>query len=192
MALTQKQIRFLAKHAQDIADDINFKLNRVRENMAEKLFMESVNKFYSSYTPHLYRRKKDLKNAYKITTKKDGTFIFDVDSTYMKKQHRAENEFIFENSFMEGYHGGAKTIDDDKIPEWGKHPNPGIPYYRKPVPSQCDEGQIPYSKWGKKAKKTDPPYEYLANKWNKWIRDEYEDEKRKILIKVIKQYLNEA
>ena len=111
--------------------------NEPRKIMAkyDKLFFSEgemavkrvVDLFYEDYTPNIYNRKEDLYNTFKLILIEPGVWDWDFSHTYMKYKHGnkkkpVSNEYIYENSFVNGYHGGA--ID-------GKfHPNPGEPWWK--------------------------------------------------------------
>ena len=123
---------------------------RVEDEFTEVCETE-ITKFYSSYTPRSYARYGDLYNTYKIKINKyTGEFIVHFDSTYMQYPHRADNETIFENSFMRGYHGGAIDGNNPNFP----HPSPGTPYWKDPFIT-WDRG---FQGWLEPAAQSSPPY----------------------------------
>lgn len=86
--------------------------------------VSAIDKFYEDYEPHSYDRTFDLYNTYRIKVTEDEWNI-DFDPSWMENWHRVDDEdpeYIFENSFIHGWHGGA-------IAGMG-HPNPGTPYWR--------------------------------------------------------------
>ena len=121
-----------------------------KENTAERTeeFDEAVRqivaRFYASYEPKFYNRQRSLYTTFKV---KPDYSQFDVDVEFepgfMEGSHRTTNEYIFENTFVEGFHGGSRYGDD--------HPDPGTPYWRKPVPY--------YSEWSRPASQSFSPYQ---------------------------------
>lgn len=123
---------------------------------AEELYLVGDNvitEWYSTYDPIFYNRSGSLYNAFKIDIGKDNGNI-EFDSSLM-----GGNDIIFENSFMNGYHGGA-------IKGPG-HPNPGIPYWRTPI--QPIERR--FKEWGRPALRSFSPYYRMISKMNKKIKE---------------------
>lgn len=113
-----------------------------------------VAKWYASYHAYYYRSKESLFDAFKVIL--HGTdYSVEFDYTFMNT-HGEIDEYIFENSFIQGYHGGA---DKDKN---GKHPHPGIPYWRTPFPT--------FKSWGRPALRSFSPYNQMVAKMNKTIK----------------------
>ena len=98
-----------------------------------------ITEFYDSYEPEYYDRDYTLYNAFKI---KHGNGWVDWKLTsggLDSPRHRASQELIFNYMIERGWHGGSPYIKKRKEDLWGKHPNPGEPYYRT------------YYNWGKPA-----------------------------------------
>ena len=135
------------------------KMNEVYpKRYAEELYLigdDVITRWYSQYDPILYDRSGSLYNAFKVNL--NGTdYSVDFDASFLG------NEIIFENSFMQGYHGGAYK---------GKyHPHPGIPYWRTPIPQ--------FTEWGRPAKRSFSPYTKMVLEMNKKIK-EIDNEKQK-------------
>ena len=107
-----------------IKDYLETKYNkRVKFNL-ELMLENAVRAFYDSYSPNSYDRQEDLLNAAKITVEPDEPWSIETGAEYMHGGHRAGNDYIYVNSFEQGYHGGA--VDG---PE---HPSPGTPWWRIP------------------------------------------------------------
>ena len=92
----------------------------VRENL-EYIGRTAVDMFYEDYQPRKYQRNFDLYNAYKIRVN-DTVWEITTDAKYMIHTHEAGNEYIFWNSFENGFHGGAVSGP--------QHPNPGEPWWK--------------------------------------------------------------
>lgn len=118
----------------------------------DEMFVYSIDKFYKGYKPLYYRRKKTLYSMYKITKGKKRV-SWDFSGDYAPEVHRVSNEYIYNIAFEQGYHGGANSIDSSKEEQWGKHPSPGTPYWRTPIPKP---GNTPWIKWSRPAFKRVP------------------------------------
>lgn len=110
--------------------------------------------WYKSYDPVFYRRHQSLKHAYRVVL--NGTdYEVQFGPELMTESHDVSNEYIYENSFIEGYHGGAR--------EGVGHPNPGIPYWRAPYPA--------LSLWGRPAKRSASPYYRMRHEMENKIKE---------------------
>lgn len=80
----------------------------------------------------------------------------------------ALKEALFQQAFMEGWHGGAKKINEAKADRWGQHPSTGTPYYRAPGLIRSTNGGMVwhrFGKWGARAKRSSvAPYNYFVSK----------------------------
>ena len=146
------------------------KLDKMEEKYSKRLDKELkevgksvIDDWYSDFIPNSYHRINSLYKAFKVTVR-DGHFSVDFSARYMLAyHHRVKNSYIFQNSFMEGWHGGANDGPD--------HPFPGIPMYREPAPY--------YTLWSYVAEHSDPPYEAMVKKMNyviSEISDDYDKE----------------
>lgn len=114
----------------------------------EDVGRDVISKWYASYEPIIYKRQLRLTKAFRVTL--DGTkYDVEFDSSFI-----GGNEYIFENSFMQGYHGGAISGEG--------HPSPGIPYWRTPIPR--------FSEWGRPALRSFSPYHRMISEMNKTIK----------------------
>lgn len=161
-------------------------LARDWENMAYKTVDKAVKdlnkigrlqvwKWYKSYSPKIYHRKRTLYFGFKVTGGNGELEIY-FGSDMMYHVHfvdKYDPTYIFENSFMGGFHGGAISGEN--------HPNPGIPYWRTPPPD--------YPYWSVPAKHDESPYlrinaafdEYEA-KISKRLADKFD---KKIYLKLL-------
>ena len=100
----------------------------IRENL-EYIARTAVDMFYEDYMPRMYRRTYDLYNAYKIRVN-DKVWEVETNPDFMKNTHGGKNkvksDYIFQNSFVNGYHGGS-TYGTDLYGT--PHPQPGTPYW---------------------------------------------------------------
>lgn len=153
------------KKAKVKIEEMNKRYPKKYKEELEMIGDDVITQWYSTYDPIFYNRSGDLYDAFRVNL--DGVnYRVDFDSSLMDG-----NEYIFENSFMKGYHGGAISGDG--------HPNPGIPYWRTPHPW--------YYEWGRPAFRSFSPYNRMINLMNKKIRKldkEKQDEFDKIIEKV--------
>lgn len=135
-----------------------------------KIARLEVWKWYKSYTPYEYTRKRTLYYAFKITGE-NGIINIHFGPELMYPVHRVDKRdpsYIYENSFVLGFHGGAIDGPD--------HPQPGIPYWRTPAPD--------YPFWSYKAAHHTSPIDRI----NKAI-DDYEIKLRNQITNEFKQKL---
>lgn len=74
----------------------------------EKAAKESTEYFYNTYDPTYYDRLYDINNTYIPVNSKSGagrTVGVIFSSGYMRIQHNASHDFLFNNSWVNGYHG---------------------------------------------------------------------------------------
>ena len=146
----------------------------------EEVCLSVVDDWYSDYIPNSYRRKKNgLRKAYKVKVK-GGEYSVDFSAGYMREKHRVSNEYIFENSFMKGWHGGA-----DKANKGPVHPYPGTPMYREPWPY--------YTRWSYVAEWSEPPYEVMNERIDETVEkigEDYDTEFEKDILSKIQASLN--
>lgn len=173
-------------------------LKESRENL-KYIVQTAIDRFYEDYEPHFYGRAFDLYHVYKINVDENGWNI-DFSPDFMKAYHRVSHEYIFENSFINGYHGGATS-------GYG-HPDPGTPYWRNPSHKTIMDlnslrsasyeiyffkkgddkwlrpaikSPSPYNEIRYKAKDyMDLAYEKYMNEYNARMNDFYSDVKRKL------------
>ena len=116
------------------------------------LFRSAVGRFYDAYEPQKYVRTHSLYNLLQLPTDDRGLVEYGdtMDLIDRSKIHRDRQggDSLFDTVFMEGWHGGAKYISPDKEDAWGKHPEPGIPYWRKKGRGHR------YGSWGRRAVRT--------------------------------------
>ena len=148
-----------------------FKLDMVSD--LDYICRTIVDDFYSDYMPKgsdpiYYVRKYDLYNAYKIIID-DDTWEVDEDWKYMH-EHGKWNEYIYDLSFVRGYHGGAISGDG--------HPDPGIPYWRNPFPT--------FNNWGRPAAVSQSPYYRMEEEANRYF-EKMDAEFEKTIMKPLEQ-----
>ena len=165
MAKTKEQLFDSAiKEWREMADRYS---KRAAERM-NKIGRLEVWRWYKSYSPFYYKRKRTLYYGFKVTGG-NGVVTTIFSSKDMYKIHfvdQIDPNYIFHNSFIEGYHGGAR----DGI----GHPMPGVPYYRTPYPDFTD--------WSRPAVRTESPFERINKAF-----DEYVDETKERMFKEFKR-----
>lgn len=150
-----RQVKQLQEDLKEVKDDIPKIKKEVAKEIAAQLyhdldyiFVTCIDKFYADYDPVFYRREGSLYSTYKLTNK-NGVISWNFGAQYMPKaykhSHRVSNQYIYDQMFLKGYHGGAHTIAEDKIDEWGEHPKDGTPWYRTPPPIK--KGIPSYTDW---------------------------------------------
>ena len=139
-----------------------------------KIFKDAVTDFYEAYTPTSYKRRGDTNTEtgglYELLEIKSNSFGVPLMSLYSSSFDGVEDEVVnpmkmhpdrhgenslYQTVFIEGWHGGAKGIAQSKVRKWGKHPDPGTPYYRKHV---YKKGVfVRFGAWGDRAEPSTPP-----------------------------------
>ncbi len=175
--LYEKSLQKLQNMKPKYLEKIKKELNEVGKSV--------INDWYKEYSPNIYKRLGSLYKAFRVQVKKDGSYSVSFSSSYMKafhhitnKKHPIDNEYIFQNSFMEGWHGGA-----DK----GKnHPFPGYPMYREPYPY--------FTRWYYIAEQSFSPYERMVDEMKaklEEIENEYDEEFQKEILNKIKKKISQ-
>lgn len=169
-------------------------LGKAQEEAYKEAFYSVIDKFYYNYEPSRYGRHFALYRAWETHFDDDGliagTTASGTDGWYIDFQNFISRNlygelttpmreggsdtasYLFEQAFSEGWHGGAKTINDptyggEPAETWGYHPSPGTPYYRKPgwvTYSDGERKRHQYAKWGRRAKKMSTPPKTLLEK----------------------------
>lgn len=130
-------IRDAMNALRSIDDELNAKYNPKVERKLKYIGNDAVTQFYDSYEPRIYDRSESLFKAYKPIVNED-EWALDVDASYIPSSYHGEkNDYIFQNSFLEGFHGGDRNGDN--------HPNPGEPWWKTPYPI-FDHWYIPAAK----------------------------------------------
>lgn len=105
-----------------IIRQVGDKYNNIVYDKLSGIAEDAVDEFYKHDVKYKNRRY-DLYNAYKINATDDNWSI-DLGPEFMQYEHHQSNEFIYENSFVQGYHGGSFGEDD--------YSEVDIPFYRGP------------------------------------------------------------
>ena len=146
-----------------LLDDLVKKYVNIAKDQLNDKYRSIISEWYAdiyldSKDPHMYKRNGSLVHAFRVTVKQYDISV-EYDSQFMSNYtHRVSNDYIFENSFIEGYHGGARY--NNKTPDQYPHPNPGVPYWKQ-------YGN--YHEWGAPATRSFSPYERMEEAFPKII-----------------------
>lgn len=149
-----------------------------REKITEG-FNSAVDRFYGDYSPSYVRRGDvntqtgGLYAAFTYLTDTEGWVQYNsiedfydganMDISFSPKRQYSTNtpalrEYLFNQAFVQGWHGGADKIDGAKALMWGAHPASGTPYYRQPGFARSKDGSRrvwhKWGSWGQKAFKS--------------------------------------
>lgn len=156
MAFRRRDIEALIKATEKAikgVENINKKYPEKYKDVAYLTCDSIITKWYDSYSPIFYEpyRRGSLYKMFKVEL--DGrNLIVDIDGEGLDGLSR----YLYELTFMEGYHGGAKNgtikIKNEKgdVIKEIPHPSPKVPYWKTPFPY--------YTNWGRPAIKTFSPY----------------------------------
>ena len=172
-----KDINSFLNSQEAIKRDVRHQIAQYVYKDVQEIFKQGVDEFYNAYKPKFYKRTKSLYDAYNIYISNQG-IDWDAGGHLMSASHRADNGFIYELAFNQGYHGGALGSEAGIL-------------WRTPHPIHAKRIGIPaYSEWGSAAIQSESPSDYI---WN--ALDEYEnsgiinDYANIVVPFVIKQYL---
>ena len=122
-----------------------------------------ITDFYSSYEPHLYRRKGSLKDVFKVTMSKDHVLTYEFSEDFLSASHSASNDYIYDIAFIKGWHGGASKTEY----QWSPVDNQDL-YYRAPAPGK---GVRAYTRWGRVAERTESPRDRMVEEMDASIEE---------------------
>lgn len=136
----------LEKELNVIVNDMNKEITEAINKYQKERIMEFkesfenikdsvIREWYGSYEQKQYKRKESLYAIPRFEfDEKTNMGRITYSPSYMTEIHRVSNEYIFENSFVYGFHGGADDFKGDPKPFYeAPHPDPGTPYWRKPM-----------------------------------------------------------
>lgn len=125
--------------------------------------------WYTSYNPRrrFYNSQEGLYHAYKI--EQDGIDVsISFDSSYIEEagfSYHQKTEIIYQNAFIEGYHGGSGTKDDPNNLRWRTPPYP-----------DKNTGIAPWSRWSERTvARSNSPWKKISKKAYKML-NEYDEE----------------
>lgn len=137
----------------------------------ESIFNAAINAFYNAYSPKVYERTGGLYNLLNMSMNEKGLVDYDsaIDLIDPNNMHpdRSGGDSLFETVFIQGWHGGARSIDSGKSAIWGTHPNTGDAYYRtRGLVTYPDTGvrkMHRFGKWGKIAYRSESPFQIFSS-----------------------------
>lgn len=142
-------LKFLKKNANKMAQEINELLAKDQLYHAKEICISAVDAFYGAYTPLAYQRKYSLYDAFDVGIRNSDTFTFQIGDEMMSAHHQP-NEYVFDVTFMNGYHGG--------------------PIWRTPIPY--------YTEILGPAMKSESPWSNIITNWTNYLHGEYQTNKR--------------
>ncbi len=170
--LADKTLELMGAETEAAMEEAYVEFGEYQKEEITKIFNRAVEEFYNAYTPTTYDRQNGLYDLLDIKTNDRGMVIANgpnYDELYNPDRldsHRSSADNLYQTVFQEGWHGGAKTIDDGKTDIWGRHPSPGVAYYRKPgwvkYPGNEKKEWHRYGKWGRRAVRTEAPYYMIS------------------------------
>lgn len=163
--------------ANKIAERANYIAAREFYNKVIHFREVAVSAFYRSYRPKYYDRTYSLRYMiYPNIINNMFSFEIGPDVPIYTGWHRVNADYIYENTFKQGYHGGAINGPE--------HPRPGVPTWRWPYPE--------YTRWGRKALKGPSIYNIFMELWNNYITgDQLATLFQKAIQEAINKYQNE-
>lgn len=170
-SMLAQKIKIIDKALSDI-DKLQSKYDKKFVDDLNDIGRQIITDFYSSYEPHLYRRKGSLKNVFKVTMTKDHVLTYEFDASFMTEGHRVENEYIYDIAFIKGWHGGAPKTDY----QWSPVDSQTL-YYRAPAPGH---GEKAYTRWGRVAERTDSPRDRMVEEMNESIEKNINDMQKQL------------
>lgn len=204
------------KKLQYYSDKFDKEMEKVRLEFAEiarkaffDVFNSAIEEWYDAYDPNVYDRKHSLYQIpyFEIDASDPDDIVArfgDDDPHRITRYHRVSDEYIYINSYLRGWHGGADMLGSDPAPGYEEpHPRPrtgafgignetGVPYWR--WPTKPKNGFIRWQIWyPTPAVRTESP-DLIANRnWPpvaKQIEEEYEKREEEVFRKYYKMYID--
>lgn len=119
----------------------------------EKVYKQSVENFYNSYSPHYYARSGDLYNLLEVDTSNRSYNIILHDEKLEPSNDGISSSSLYDIVVEGGWHGGA--------PSGPNHPSPGTPYWRAPPPY--------YTHWYTPAAESTSIFESFQEKYDTYL-----------------------
>ena len=129
-------------------EKMNKKYPKMYKDELERVGDHIITEWYSKYDPIFYDRYGGLYNAFVVRLTGTNYSVY-FGSSLMKDVYNQSVNWIYKNSFIEGYHGGSR--------------HNGIPYWRTPYPN--------YTAWGRPALRSFSPYYRMVKEMNKKIKE---------------------
>lgn len=145
---------------------------------ARKIVKDTIDAFYGEYPRRSYDPKGDLYNAVDIEIQDGWKLKIEIGYDMMQFEHHQSNLFVYNNSFVEGYHGGSWGID--------KHGEiAAVPYYR--TPPYFDSW---YDSMGPAPKSSQSPKKTIIDGINKYNKKTFIPYQKRELRKMIGKIVN--
>lgn len=138
---SQSTLDYIQNNQQAFIDGFIGQYLRIILPIVESKIKDAISQYYRSYTPLLYKRQYSLNGVYKIDSvgKK---IIFD--SAFLNGVHRANDEYIYQKMFKEGFHGGA-PFNGGMYWRWPSKPIGGLGRYSMWYPfGEAPQTQAPF------------------------------------------------
>ena len=160
----------IEKEMKNINSDLEKIMAKQIAEDVKRAYMQIINAWYSSFTPGIYNRKYTLRNAIQVSIESDNTVVITLSDDNLSG-HRVGNEYLYNLTMRQGYHGGAMYN--------------GVPMYRTQPPFLCPDN--PWAYWSRPAEKTFSPVRALRS----WVNS-YNSPKVqvKVMQRVLKKYLS--
>lgn len=144
-----KEFQIMKKSYDDLIE-LGEKIKKDFEHTYKRKADKIIDAWYNSYNQyrHMYRPTGSLKQAYQIEFDGDKIYI-NMGAEYITVSHHQDNEIIYNNMFVEGYHGGSWGTDNPvDISGRSITKNDG-PHFRTPA-----KGENKFKFWGNAAVKS--------------------------------------
>lgn len=174
--------RYFRDLKQKAENEINKAIKKSYSELFEKvekdvyeIFRGAISEFYSDYDPEYYYRNDSLYNLM-LTRRTDDSLKIWFDPWRMTsfRNGYSGEDGLYDQVFRKGWHGGAGSISEDKAEQYGAHPEPGRPYWRKPIPY--------YTYWGRPAEISDlAPLKNIQTKVAEYSKTTMQSDFQKIL-----------
>lgn len=163
------------------------------KNVIKEEFNKAVSQFYRDYSPKEYKRQADMGSEtgglyalLEMELDENGRPIYGDDHEALINPDNLHGDrkggSLYNKVFKLGFHGGAEGIDGSLVYRWGRHPDPGVPYWRRPGILISKSGKrtgriFKYARWGRQAAQSVPsPYDLfdinMAERESTDLRDE--------------------
>lgn len=140
----ERVANYLYKHAMDIIMEVGRRVAPIGYKYALKTCQSAVDAFYGEFGQNSYHRTNDLHNAYDVGIRGGWDLRIQLGADLMEHYHHQGNDFVYENSFVGGFHGGSAGTDK-------RGETAAVPYWRTPAPqftfwypSPAPRGTSPY------------------------------------------------
>ncbi len=164
-----------------------------QKEKVKEVFNKAISEFYGAYPDPKYERRGNtdsetggLYALYSLSGEDPYGAVMDFADDFSNiydeaNMHSGRKGYsgLFQLVFVEGYHGGSRSIKGGKAKVWGEHPNPGVPYWRRRGFVRALGRFHKYGKWGSPAFSSTPPKTLVKEHMTKFM-PEMSDEYRAI------------